>query len=180
MRKIIVSTYMSLDGVIDNPMWTMPYWSDEIAKFQQDDLFASDALLLGRETYEGFAEAWSSRAGADEFTDRMNSLPKHVVTTTLNEATWNATLIKRNVPEEIARLKQQPGQNILKYGGGQLLDTLVQHNLLDELHVLVFPIVVGSGARLFKGEVDAKFKLAGTSVFSSGVVPLIYQHAPKE
>jgi len=180
MRKIIVSTFMSLDGVIDNPMWTMPYWNDEIAKFQHDDLFASDALLLGRETYQGFAEAWSQRAGSDDFADRMNSLPKYVVTTTLNEVTWNATLIKGNVPEEIAKLKQQPGQNILKYGGGELLDTLVQHNLLDELHVLVFPVVVGSGARLFKGDVNVNLKLAGARVFSSGVVALIYQSSPNE
>jgi dihydrofolate reductase len=178
MRKIIVSTYVSLDGVIENPMWTMPYWNDEIAKFQTDDLFASDALLLGRETYVGFAEAWAPRAGADAFTDRMNGLPKYVVSTTLDKAEWgDSTIIKSNVVEEIAKLKQQPGQNILKYGGGRLLHTLVQNKLLDELHLLIYPVTVGTGARLVPEQSELALQLADTKTFSTGVVALTYKLA---
>lgn len=175
MRKIIVSTYVSLDGVIDNPTWTMPYWADDIAEFQSEDLFASDALLLGRETYEGFAEAWSSRAGADAFADRMNALPKYVPTRTLDEAIWNATLLKGDVVAQITDLKQQPGMNILKFGGGELLDTLIQHNLLDELHLLIYPVLVGSGTRLVPDGTEGKLKLVNTKQFSTGVVAHIYQ-----
>lgn len=177
MRKMIVSTYMTLDGVIENPMWTFPYWNDEIARFQYDDLFASDTLLLGRATYEGFVAAWPQRAGTDAFADRINAMPKYVATRTLQAAEWNTTIIKGDVAEEVARLKQQPGQNILKYGGGPLLYTLIQHNLLDELHLLMYPVVVGSGARLFPDGAEAKLKLADTRTFGSGVVALIYHPA---
>lgn len=175
MRKIIVSTYMSLDGVIDNPMWTMPYWADDISQFQSEDLFASDALLLGRETYQGFAEAWPERQGADDFANRMNELPKYVPTRTLNEATWNATLLKGDVIAQIRELKQQPGMNILKYGGGELLHTLIQHHLMDELHVLIFPVLVGTGARLVPDGTEGKLKLVDTKQFSTGVVAHIYR-----
>ncbi|MCU0493789.1 MAG: dihydrofolate reductase family protein [Chloroflexaceae bacterium] len=177
MRKIIVSTYMTLDGVIENPMWTMPFWNDEIAEFQKADLFASDALLLGRETYEGFAEAWPPRAGTDAFADRINAMPKYVVSRTLQRAAWNATILQGDVATEIAKLKQQPGQNILKYGGGGLLHTLLQHHLLDELHLLIFPVVVGSGERLVPQGSDLGLRLINTRTFSSGVIALIYQPA---
>lgn len=179
MRKLIVSTYMTLDGVIENPMWTMPYWNDEIMQFQTGDLFASDALLLGRETYEGFKDAWSARAGSDAFADRINSLPKYVPSRTLQTAEWNATILQGDVPAEIARLKQQQGQNILKYGGGELLHTLLQHNLMDELHLLIYPVVVGSGARLVPQGSDLGLHLVDTKTFSSGVIALIYQPAQK-
>lgn len=179
MRKLIVSTYMTLDGVIENPMWTMPYWSDEIAKFQSEDLFSSDTLLLGRETYQGFAEAWAPRAGMDAFADRINSLPKYVPSTTLpaGPAEWNATILHGDIPGEIARLKQQPGQNILKYGGGMLLDTLIKHHLLDELHLLVYPVAVGTGRRLFPEDGGGTLALAENRTFANGVVALIYQPA---
>ncbi|HEU4327513.1 MAG TPA: dihydrofolate reductase family protein [Roseiflexaceae bacterium] len=177
MRKVIVSTYITLDGVIENPMWTFPYWNDEIAQFQSADLFASDALLLGRETYEGFKEAWPARAGADAFADRINSLPKYVASRTLQTAEWNATVLQGDVPAAIAELKQQPGQNILKYGGGELLHTLLEHKLLDELHLLVYPVVVGSGARLVPQGSDLGLRLIDTKTFSTGVIALIYQPA---
>jgi dihydrofolate reductase len=174
MRKIIVSTYVSLDGVIENPMWTFPYWGDDIAAFQTNDLFTSDILLLGRETYEGFAEVWPSRAG-DAFADRINAMPKYVASRTLQNATWNnTTVIKGDVVRELTALKQQPGQSILKYGGGELLTLLIQNKLLDELHVLVYPVFVGSGVRLVPDGSTAALKLAETKVFSTGVVGLIY------
>lgn len=180
MRKVIVSTYMSLDGVIENPMWTFPYWSDQIAQFQTDDLFSSDALLLGRETYESFVSAWPARAGTDEFADRINALPKYVASRTMESAEWNSTVLKGDVAQAIADLKQQEGQNILKYGGGELLQTLIDHNLLDELHVLVYPIVVGKGARLVPEGSEGKLKLVDTKAFDSGVIALTYHLDPNK
>lgn len=180
MRKIIVSTYMTLDGVIDNPMWTFPYWGDDIAAFQTEDLFSSDALLLGRETYESFAQAWPARAGADEFADRINALPKYVASRTMDSAEWNTTVLKGDVVEEIRKLKAQEGMNILKYGGGELLQTLIDNDLLDELHVLVYPLVEGKGARLVPDGAQGKLKLVDTKVMQSGVIALIYHAADKE
>lgn len=175
MRKIIVSTYMTLDGVIDDPMWTFPYWGDDIAEYQYADLFAADALLLGRETYEAFAEAWQARTGADAFADRINAMPKYVASRTLETATWNSTVLKGDVVAEIAKLKAQPGMNILKYGGGELLNTLMQSGLLDELHLLIYPLTVGKGARLVPDGSEGKLKLVDSKTFNSGVIALTYQ-----
>ena len=177
MRNVVATEYITLDGVIEEPAWTAPYWNDEIAAFKFDELFASDALLLGRVTYEGFAKAWPSMTDEQGFADRMNSMPKHVASTTLEAAEWNASLIKTDVAEEVSRLKQQPGQNLLIYGSGQLVQTLMQHNLIDEYRLLVYPVVLGSGKRLFKDGIAANLKLAETKTFSSGVVALIYHLA---
>lgn len=179
MRKVIVSMYVSLDGVMEEPAWTTPYWNDEIAKFKFDELFASDALLLGRVTYQGFAAAWPSM-DEGEFGERMNSLPKFVASTTLEEATWNATLIKENVAEEVSKLKQQPGQNLLIYGSGDFVHMLMQHDLIDEYRLLVYPVVLGNGKRFFKDRSNATLTLLETKTFSSGVVALFYEPARKE
>jgi dihydrofolate reductase len=175
MGKVVVSTYMALDGVIENPMWTFPYWGDDIAAFQTTDLFGSDALLLGRETYEAFAGAWPPRAGADEFADRINAMPKYVASRTMDSAEWNSTVIQGDVAEEIARLKQ--GQNLLKYGGGELLHFLIENRLLDELHVLVYPVLVGKGARLVPEGSEGALKLVESKTFDSGVIALTYHLA---
>ncbi len=187
MRKVVVLEYVSLDGVMEDPGgaeqfehggWTIPYWNDEIAKFQSDGLFASDALLLGRATYQEFAKAWPSMTDEAGFADRMNSLPKYVVSTTLEAVEWNnSRLIKGNVAEEVARLKQQPGQDILIYGSGELIHTLMQHDLIDEYRLLVYPVVLGSGKRLFRDGSTTTLKLVETQMFSSGVVALTYQPA---
>ncbi len=177
MRKLIVSTYVTLDGVIENPMWTFPYWGDDIAQFQTDDLFSSDALLLGRETYQAFADAWTQRAGVDAFADRINSLPKYVASRTLTSAEWNSTVLQGDIPSAIRRLKEQPGQNILKYGAGELMHTLIEHQLLDELHLLVYPLTVGTGTKLFRDGFETKLSLIRAQPFKSGVVALIYQPA---
>jgi dihydrofolate reductase len=189
MRKIIVSEFVSLDGVIEDPGgaekfehggWTIPYWDDEIGKFKFEELFGSDTLLLGRVTYEGFAAAWPSMTDEAGFADRMNSLPKVVVSTTLDKAEWNnSRLIKENVAEEVTKLKQQSGQNILIFGSGQLAQTLVQHDLIDEYWLLVYPVVLGSGKRLFKEGKNAALKLTETKAYNSGVVLLRYQLAPR-
>lgn len=182
MRKIIVTEYLSIDSVMEEPEWTVPFRSEEAAKFKHAELFASDALLLGRVTYEGFAQGWPSQKDEQGFADRMNSLPKFVVSTTLSELEWNnSSLIKENVVEEVARLKQQPGQNILIYGSGELVHTLMQHDLIDEYRLMVCPIVLGKGKRLFKEGSDAKtLKLAETKTFASGIVVLTYQSTPAQ
>jgi dihydrofolate reductase len=181
MRKIVVSEYLSLNGIMEEPAWTMPYWNDEIAKFKFDELFASDALLLGRVTYQGFAAAWPSRTDEAGFADRMNNLPKFVVSTTLETAEWNnSRLIKGNIVAEISNLKQQPGQNILVYGSGGLVNTLGQHDLIDEYNLLIYPVVMEKGKRLFEDGSAASLKLVETKTFSTGVVALIYQPAKKE
>jgi dihydrofolate reductase len=176
MRKVVVAEFLSLDGVMEEPAWTFPYWNDEIARFKYDELFTSDAHLLGRVTYQGFAAAWPSRKDEGGFADRMNSLPKYVVSTTLEKAEWNNShLIKKDVVEEISRLKQQPGQNILVAGSATLVKTLIEHDLVDEYHLLIYPVVLGQGKRLFKDGVKTTLKMVETKSFSSGVVAHIYQ-----
>lgn len=179
MRKVIVTMYVSLDSVMEEPGWTMPYWNDEIAQFKFDELFASDALLLGRVTYQGFAKAWPSMTDETGFADRMNSMPKYVASRTLQEGEWNASLIKEDVAEEVVRLKQQPGQDLLIYGSAELVQTLMQHDLVDEYRLLVYPVVLGSGKRLFGEGSAASLKLVDTRTFSSGVVALIYHPAQR-
>jgi dihydrofolate reductase len=178
MRKLVESTFASLDGVIGSPeKWSGAYWDDDHDQYARKLLFAADALLLGRETYEVFANSWPSRTG-DEYSDRINSLPKYVASTTLQEARWNATVIKGDVGDEVAKLKQQPGQNILKFGTGELGRTLMRRNLIDEFHIWLFPIVVGSGTRLFEeGVTPTSMQLVDTTTFRSGIVVLTY--APK-
>jgi len=178
MRKLVVSEFISLDGVVEEPSWTLPYWNDEIAQFKYDELFSSDALLVGRVTYQGFAAAWPSRTDEQGYADRMNTLPKHVVTTTLQEASWNnSTLVKQNIFDKISRLKEQPGQNILVFGSGTLANSLIQKNLVDEYNLLVYPVLVGNGKRLFNNGSQAALKLFQSKNFSSGVVLLRYQLA---
>jgi dihydrofolate reductase len=184
----VASPFVTLDGVISDTTpstaphaspekWGAPYWDDQHAAYEHKLLFASDALLLGRVTYQGFAEAWPLRTG-DDFADRINSLPKYVASRTIPEPLgWNATLIKGDIAEEVAKLKQQPGQNILKYGTGELDRTLMQHNLVDEFHFWLYPVAVGSGQRLFDGIDTTHLKLVDTTTFSSGIVVLTY--APK-
>ena len=156
--------------------WTSPYWNDEIAKFKRDELFTAGAHLLGRITYEGFAAAWPGRTDEQGFADRMNSLPKYVVSTTLKKADWqNSHIISANIAPEIARLKQVPGQDILVAGSATLVNTLINQDLVDELHLLVYPVILGTGKHLFSNGNKASLKLAEAKYFSSGVVLLRYQ-----
>jgi dihydrofolate reductase len=174
MRKVVVTEFVSLDGVMEEPRWTFKYWNDEIAKFKGEESSASDALLLGRVTYQGFAAAWSgSKAeGADYF----NSVRKYVVSTTLDKVEWNnSTLIKDNIVEEITKLKEQDGQDIAVHGSATLVQTLMQHDLVDRYRLLVYPVVVGKGKRLFKEGTTATLKLLESQSFSSGVVALVYE-----
>ncbi|GAA0419579.1 pyrimidine reductase [Acrocarpospora corrugata] len=180
MRKLIESTFVTLDGVIDSPeQWGAPYWDEEHAAYGEELFSASDALLLGRETYEAFAEVWPKMEKTEgDDAARMNALPKYVASRTLKEATWNATIIEGDVAKEVARLKEEPGRNILKYGTGELDHTLLEHRLVDEYHFWLFPVIAGGGRRLLDGLDTTHLKLVGTRPFASGVVVLIY--APKE
>ncbi len=175
MRKIVAAEYLTLDGVMEEPAWTAPYWSDELGKLQHDLLFASDALLLGRVTYEGFAKAWPDMKDEAGFAERMNSLPKHVASTTLKELEWNASLIEGNVVEAVKTLKQQKGENLLIYGSATLVQTLMQHGLIDEYRLMIYPLSLGAGKRLFAEGSEAKLKLVDTQTTDEGVVILTYQ-----
>ena len=176
MRKLVESTFMTLDGVISRPQdWSPPYWDDEHMAYAGKLLDPADALLLGRDTYEGFAAAWPGRPG--EYADKINSMPKHVASRTLTETTWNASLIEGDVAEAVAALKEQDGGDIVKYGTGELDKALVEHQLVDEFHFWVFPVVVGKGDRLFDGLDLTSLKLVETDRFASGIVVLVYTHA---
>jgi dihydrofolate reductase len=180
MRKLVESTFVSLDGSIENPQnWSPPYWDDEHRAYASKLLWDADALLLGRATYEGFAQAWPPRAGADEFTDRMNTMPKYVASSTLEDTdmTWNATVLQGDAVEAIRKLKAEDGGNLLKYGTGELDRTLLEHGLVDEFHFWVFPVVAGQGDRLFDGLDLTTLKLVETNRFASGIVVLVYTHA---
>jgi dihydrofolate reductase len=179
-RKVVSSTYVSLDGFIDEPgTWSFPFWSDEAAQFKARELFASDAQLLGRITYEGFAAAWPAMEGTGEFGEKMNSMPKYVASRTLDTATWNATIIKGDVAAEVSRLKQEDGGDLLIGGSGQLIDYLTGHGLIDEYRLMIYPIMLGDGTkRLFNSVPRRTLKLVDTVAFPTGVVINTYRPAP--
>ena len=160
MSKVVVSQFITLDGVFQDPGgagefdrggWAFQFdRGPEGNQFKLDEVMAAGALLLGRVTYQGFAAAWPSRTDEVGFADKMNSMPKYVVSTTLDRGDWNnSTVIRGNVPEEVRRLKQQVDGDILINGSGQLVRTLMEHDLIDEYRLMVYPIVLGAGRRLF-------------------------------
>ncbi len=173
MRQIIVTEFVSLDGVMEYPTWTVPYWNDEIAQFKSEESLTCDALLLGHKTYEGFAAAWPG--SDDPGADRMNSLCKYVVTSTQEPLLWNnSQRLKGDLVAALAELKAQDGQDILVYGSATLVQALLQKSLVDELRLLVYPVVLGQGKRLFHEDNKLTLTLKATQIFSSGVVALIY------
>ena len=176
-RTLAATLFMTLDGVVEAPdKWSFPFWSDETGKFKSDELRATDALLLGRVTYEGFAAAWPGRKDEEGFADRFNSMPKYVASKTLKKLEWNNShLIKGDLAAEVSRLKQQPGHDIVIHGSPTLIRSLLPHDLIDEYRLLVYPIVLGRGKRLFDEASQAKLKLAESETFSKGVVKLVYR-----
>ena len=185
--RIVAAEYLSLDGVAEDPGpageyehrgWTVPYWNDEISTWQTDQLFTSEALLLGRVTYEEFVASWPLRSG-DPFSDRMNSLPKFVASTTLREPLeWNSTLLAGDVVEAVANLKQQIGGDILIYGSGALVNTLLPHGLIDEYRFMIYPLVLGRGERLFRDDNDkTTLTLKQSKTASTGVTMLVCEPA---
>jgi dihydrofolate reductase len=186
MRKLVVTEFITLDGVIEDPGgsegtphggWNFKYWSDDIGEYKFAELRAADAQLLGRVTYQGFAASWPNMTELGEFADRMNGMPKYVASTTLQTADWNNSHILRdNIPAAVARLKQQPGADILVAGSATLAQTLRQHNLIDEYRLLVHPVVLGSGKRLFPDGSPSvlELKLVDSRPFAGGVIALTF------
>jgi dihydrofolate reductase len=185
--RIVVTEFVSLDGVVEDPGGAEDFkyggWSFEISrgdegdKFKLDETMASEALLLGRVTYEGFADAWPSREG--EFADKFNSMPKYVVSSTLKDPTWtNSTVLSGDVAAEVAKLKQQVDGDIVVHGSVQLVQALIDHDLVDELRLMVFPVVLGSGKRIFGETSDKKpLRLVDSKVVGDGVAILTYEPA---
>jgi len=172
------SEYVSVDGVVDDPAWTAPFWNDEIEKIQRRQLFRSDALLLGRVTYEGFASAWPNMTDPDGFADRMNRLPKHVASRTLKNLSWNATVIQGDVFDAVAKMKQEAGGDLLIYGSATFAQALVEHDLVDEFRLMVHPVVVGRGKHLFPNPSSTKtLRLIETTTTSSGIAVMVYEPA---
>jgi|SRR5579859_548115 len=178
MRKLVVTEYVTLDGVMEEPgVWSGPFWSEDSSQFKYDELFAADAQLLGRVTYEGFARAWPTMPGTGDFGERMNGMPKYVVSSTLKQLDWNNShLITGDIAQAVSDLKQQPGQDILVAGSAKLVSLLLQHDLVDELRLMLYPMVLGSGKRLFLDGAQRKtLKLVSSTPFSSGVIVLSYR-----
>jgi dihydrofolate reductase len=191
MRKVVVTTFLTLDGVMQAPGgpeedpsggftyggWSVNYWDDQMSQEMAEFMGRPFELLLGRKTYEIFAAYWphSTEPGADA----LNSARKHVASTTLRSVDWsNSTLIKGDVKEYVANLKKQSGPEIQVHGSGQLIQTLLEHDLVDEFHLLIFPIVLGSGKRLFaEGTIPAAFKSVDVKTSSTGVIIATSQRA---
>ena len=178
MRKIVVSEFMSLDGVIEAPeTWQFPFQTEEMGAITESQINGTDAFLLGRNTYEIFAQYWPTQKHNEHgVADKLNSASKYVVSTTLQNADWNnSTLIKSNIIEEVRTLKQQPGSSIAIIGSAMLVHTLLDAGLIDEIQVLVHPIVLGKGMRLFVDGYCSSWKLADSKSLVNGVVYLTYQ-----
>jgi len=189
MRKLIVSEFISLDGIIQAPGgkdedrdggfeyggWTLPYWHDDIGMAFGALMRDTDAFLLGRRTYETHAAAFEPMPPGDPFGDMMNAPRKYVVSRTLVKPTWrNTEIIRENVIESVRALKNQPGGNILTDGSSQLVHALLEHDVVDELHLLVYPLTLGSGKRLVPAGVHTTFTLRSATPYPSGVVGLHY------
>ncbi|WP_424952117.1 dihydrofolate reductase family protein [Deinococcus sp.] len=177
MRRLIVTEFLTLDGVYDDSTpWQSGYNPDD-GQFKRDELFESGALLLGRVTYEGFAAYWPTATGTGAFGERMNSLPKFVATTTLRSLEWNAVALTGDVVEAVEALKRQEGGNLLVYGSGTFVQTLLRHGLVDELRLMVYPLVLGSGKRLFADGDRLPLTLTASRNLGDGVLLLTYQPA---
>ena len=189
MRKLIVSEFVTLDGVMQAPGgkdedrdggfehggWTLPYWHDAIGENFGVMMKDADALLLGRRTYVTHAEAFEPMPPGDRFGDMMNAPKKYVVSRTLERPIWrDTTIIRENVIESVRALKAQPGKNILTDGSSQLVHALLAHDLVDELHLLVYPLTLGSGKRVLPNGVHAAFSLKSATPYPTGVVGLHY------
>lgn len=178
MRKVVISEFVSLDGVIENPAWTFRFMSPEREQFKLDELRAADALLLGRVTYEGFAKAWPKMAAqTGEYGERMNGYPKYVASTTLDTTEWNASVLKGDVVGELRALKERPGGDILVFGSGKLSESLIREGLIDEYRLMVFPVVLGKGQKLFTEGLVATLDLIAATPLPGGVVVLTYRPA---
>ena len=190
MGRIVITEFVSLDGVMEDPGGGENFrhggWTFEIDrgqegdKFKLDETLEAEALLLGRMTYEGFAAAWPSMEG--EFADKFNSMPKYVVSSTLEEPEWNnSTVLEGDVVEEVSKLRRELDGDIVVHGSAQLVQTLLEHDLVDELRLMVFPVVLGTGKRLFGNTSDKKrLRLVDSKMVGEGIAILIYELAGEE
>jgi dihydrofolate reductase len=187
MGRIVVTEFVSLDGVMEDPGGSEKFkhggWSfefnrgDEGDKFKLDETTSSEALLLGRVTYEGFASSWPEREG--EFADKFNTMPKYVVSSTLKSPEWdNSTVLDGDVVAEVTKLKQELAGDIVVHGSAQLVQALLEHDLVDEVRLMVFPVVLGSGKRVFGETSDKKpLRLVSSKAVGDGVAILVYEPA---
>lgn len=175
MRKLIEVTHMTLGGALGPSLeWALPYLNDEHQAYASQQLFNADALVLGRRTYEGLSAAYTAMPSSP-FVDRMNSIQKYVATNTLQELDWNASVIKGDVAEFLARRKMEPGKQLIKYGNGSLDVVLMREGLIDEFHILLTPIAVGTGQHMFESIPNSPaLHLANLTAFKNGVVLLVY------
>jgi class 3 adenylate cyclase/dihydrofolate reductase len=191
MRRLIASEFVTLDGVMEAPghdphpdgknAWALRHTGDDQQRFKAEELFEAGAILLGRVTYEIFAAFWPTAPDDGGFAERMNSIPKYVVSSSLRTASWqNTTIIQGNPAETIAELKQQPGGDILLFGSADLLNSLINHDVIDEYRLMTFPVLLGSGKRLFRDASDVThLQLVDTRTFESGVTVLTYWPAAR-
>lgn len=180
MKRAVASVSMSLDGVIEHPeTWTVGHRDDEAIAYAHEQVLASDALVMGRRTYETLAKARSATSGGSDPATWMTTMPKYVVSSTLDKADWgNTTILSGDLPDEVSKLLRESGQNLLMYGFGPVAQTLMQHDLLDELRIWLYPVLVGSGnlrGLLFRDGATANLSLMRTRTFRSGLVVLDYQ-----
>jgi dihydrofolate reductase len=190
LGRIIVTEFVSIDGVMEGPGggegfrhsgWQFEFDSgEEFLTFKSDETFQSEAMLLGRRTYEEFAKSWPSVQG--EFADRFNGMPKYVVSSTLKDPEWaNSRVLAGDAVAEVAKLRRETGGDIVVHGSAQLVQTLVEHDLVDELRLMVYPVILGAGKRLF-GDTSGKkrLRLADSKVIGDGVTVLIYRPAGEQ
>ena len=193
MRKLVVGTFLTVDGIMQAPGgpdedrdggfehggWSVNYWDDVMGQIIVEATLEAGALLLGRKTYEIFAAHWPRVSGDDPIAAKLNSVPKYVASRTLDHVAWNnSTLVKGDVAKEVAKLKDEPGGEIQVHGSGDLIQTLIEHELVDEYRLWVFPVVLGKGKRLFaRGAIPASLRLVDTKTSSTGVVILTYERA---
>lgn len=177
MRKLVLYSFLSLDGGFRHGGWAVPLFDEQMVQYMIGLTVRAGALLLGRKTYDIFASSWPLASDEDPVAPILNSLPKYVVSRTLTDLEWNkSTLLTGDIAEEVAKLKQQPGNQIQIPGSGQLVQTLLQHDLIDEYHLMIFPALVGSGKRLFAGgTVPRGLTLVNTSTSSTGVMINAYE-----
>ena len=174
MGKIVAVEYTTLDGVFEEPSWSGPYFNDELSSWQDGNLREADALLLGRKTYEGFASVWPQmEAETGHFGVKMNSMPKHVATTTLTSPEWNAIFMQGEVADAVRALKAEPG-NLLINGSGDLVNYLTRHNLIDEYRIMVYPVVQGEGRKLWEDGTKIALSLTDAWRTKTGVEVLTY------
>ena len=174
MGKVYAVEYVTLDGVFEEPAWSGPYFNDELGSWQDANLKEADAMLLGRRTYEGFKAAWPGmEAETGHFGKKMNGIGKYVATTTLTEPEWNAKFIRGDVAEAVTKLKAGPGTLMIN-GSAALLNYLTRHNLIDEFRIMIYPVVVGEGRKLWDEGTKVALSLTGTFTTKTGVEVITY------